>query len=172
MGFQRVRRGVCPAAIHEPGAHQPAAAAGRRHLRHQSAAAANRGAAARSVLRLSFGRNPVAVVWPRRAGVVAGRRGCERRAGAAELFRLAARAARTRSQAAGANERRTGLQGHAAGQIHGAASGSPDHRCPTPGIDPVGGCGSRTPENGDHESLDDGGNRFAVRGIVGGQCGC
>jgi hypothetical protein len=89
MDFRRARRGVRAVAIHEPAAHEPAGRAGTRFDGHQPAAPANRGAAAQRVLRLSFPRNPVAVVQPHRAGVVAGGKRCHARARTAGFFRLA-----------------------------------------------------------------------------------
>ena|SRR5208283_1942253 len=90
MDFRRARRGVCVVATHESAAHEPAGRAGARLDGHQPAATANRRPAARGLLRLSFRRNPVAVVQPHRAGVVAGGRRREGWARAAEFFRLAA----------------------------------------------------------------------------------
>lgn len=71
MDFRRACRGVRLVAAHESVAHQPANRAGTRCLGHQHTTAANRRAAARGVLRLSFLRNQMAVVQPRRADVVA-----------------------------------------------------------------------------------------------------
>jgi hypothetical protein len=87
MDFGRNGRGVRVVAIHESAANQSAGC--ERFDGEQRAAAAGRCDAARGVLRLPFERNKVAVVFARRADVVADCERRERRARKHEFFRLA-----------------------------------------------------------------------------------
>jgi len=78
MDFYRACRGLCLVATHESAAHESAG-----HSRfdgQQRTAAAGRRDAARGVLRLSFQRNTLAVVFAHRPDVVAHRRRREGRA--------------------------------------------------------------------------------------------
>lgn len=87
MDFRRGHRDIRLDAIPESGAHKPAGRSrfsGREHT-----AAKNRGDISRSVLRLSFPRNEMAVVQPCRTGVMAGGKRCEGGATTSEFFRLA-----------------------------------------------------------------------------------
>ena len=87
MVFRRARRGLRIVATHESAAHKPAG--GQRFDGEQSAAATNRRDAALGVLRLSFQRNALAVVFARRADVVAHCQRRERRPRKSKFVRLA-----------------------------------------------------------------------------------
>ena len=76
MVLRRRRRGICLVATNESATHKPAGC--QRFDGHERTAAANRRNAALGVLRLSFQRNTLAVVFARRANIVADR---ERREG-------------------------------------------------------------------------------------------
>ena len=89
MVFRRACRGFRFIATHESTAHK---SAGRKRFDgQQSAAAAGRRDAARGVLRLSFQRNALAVVFARRADVVADRQRREGRPRESESVRLVER---------------------------------------------------------------------------------
>jgi len=89
MVFRRACRGLGFVATHKSAAHKPARR--QRFDGQQRAAAAGRRDAARGVLRLSFQRNALAVVFARRADVVADRQRREGRPRESESVRLAER---------------------------------------------------------------------------------
>jgi hypothetical protein len=112
MDFRRAGCCVCFAAIDESGADEPA---GRERFDgDESAAAANRRDFARGVLRLPFLRDQMAVVFARRASVVADCQRCERRASQGEFFRLAVWPTGLGGETAGGHERRGSIWRYAA----------------------------------------------------------